>query len=99
MPNEALFNEGDNVVLRSTREMGLIQLPPKLEGGEYWYRVKFVERVENIVEDDLDQLDEADESLERLATNGRWGRIQAFRCALAIERITHRVGYASAYRK
>ena len=89
MSNESIFREGDNVVLRSTREMGRIERPPTLDGGEYWYRVRFVRRVDNVVEDDLDPLDEVDESLEQLAANARWGRIQAFRTALAVERITH----------
>jgi len=33
-------------------------------------------------------LGEDDDSIERLAGQGRWGRIQSFRCALAVERIT-----------
>ncbi len=88
MPSDALFRRGDTVVLRSTREMGRIERDPDLDGGEYWYRVRFVRRVDNVVESELDALDESDESLEQLAVHGRWGRIQAFRCALAVERIT-----------
>lgn len=88
MTDAPRFKKGDAVVLRSTREMGRIERDPLLDGGEYWYRVKFVKRVENIVEADLDVLDEADDSIEELVKHGRWGRVRAFRCALAVERIT-----------
>jgi len=89
MPTAPRFRKGDTVVHRSTREMGRIERDAELDGGEYWYRVRFVQRLQNIVETDLDRLDELDESLERLALLGRWGRLQAFRCALAVERIKH----------
>ena len=36
-----------------------------------------------------DALDDTDSTLEQLATHGRWGRVQAFRCAMAVERITN----------
>lgn len=67
--------------------MGRIEEEPTRSAGEYWYRVRFVKRVDRIVEDDLDPLDDTDNSLRDQAVHGRWGRIQAFRCALAIERI------------
>jgi ATP-dependent helicase HepA len=82
------FKRGDSVVLRSTRELGRVERDPVLDGDEYWYRVRFVKRSENVVEADLDPLDDECDSIEQLATLGRWGRIQAFRCALAMERIT-----------
>ena len=88
MTDHPRFQKGNSVVLRSTREMGRIERDPVLDGGEYWYRVKFVNRAENIVEADLDPLDHADDSIEQLVMHGRWGRIRAFRCALAVERIT-----------
>ena len=69
--------------------MGRVEGEPLLDAGEYWYRVRFVRRVENVVEEDLDVLDQGDSSLMELAMRGRWGRITAFRCALAIDRITH----------
>lgn len=69
--------------------MGRVEGEPTRSAGEFWYRVRFVKRVDRIVEDDLDPLDDADESVRELAVHGRWGRIQAFRCALAVERITH----------
>lgn len=68
--------------------MGRVEGDPTRSAGEYWYRVRFVKRVDRIVEDDLDPLDDTDDSLRDLAVHGRWGRIQALRCALAIERIT-----------
>ena len=89
MSDSPLFQKGDSVVLRSTREQGRIESDSLRDAGEFWYRVRFVKRLDNIVEDDLDPLDALDESLRDLAVNGRWGRVQAFRCAIAIERITH----------
>lgn len=83
------FRNGESVVHRSTREMGRVEGDPTRSAGEYWYRVRFVKRVDRIVEDDLDPLDDTDDSLRDLAVHGRWGRIQALRCALAIERITN----------
>lgn len=88
MTHTPRFKKGDTVVLRSTRDVGRIERDPVLDGGEYWYRVKFQKRVENIVEADLEILDEADDSVEQLVKHGRWGRVRAFRCALAVERIT-----------
>lgn len=81
------FRLGDAVILRTTMEMGKIVADPVLDGGEYWYRVQFVRRVENVVEDDVDGLSDDYATLERLAQSGRWGTLQAFRCALAVERI------------
>jgi superfamily II DNA or RNA helicase len=69
--------------------MGRVEGEPLLDAGEYWYRVRFVRRIENVVEEDLDAVDEGDSSLIELAMRGRWGRISAFRCALAIDRITY----------
>jgi SNF2 family DNA or RNA helicase len=81
------FVKGDSVLLRTTRELGRVEEPPRLDGGEYWYKVRFSKRPENIVEDDLEPLTSTDESIEALALSGQWGRLQAFRCALAYERI------------
>jgi len=83
------FRKGDTVVLRATLEPGRVERDPVLDGGEYWYRVRFVKRVENVVEADLDALSEGGETLESLAVSGRWGTMQACRCALAVERITN----------
>lgn len=69
-------------------ELGRIVDDPTLDAGEYWYRVQFGRRVENLVEEDLDGLNEEFRTLESLATSGRWGTLQAFRCALAVERLT-----------
>ncbi|MBM3744425.1 MAG: DEAD/DEAH box helicase [Acidobacteria bacterium] len=83
------FRKGDSVVLRTTMELGNVVEDPVLDGGEFWYRVRFVRRVENVVEQDLDPLTDEHLNLERLVKSGRWGTIQAFRCALTVERITH----------
>lgn len=69
--------------------MGQIEEEPVLDGGEYWYRVRFVKRVERVVEDDLELPGVPDETIERLAIQGRWGRLQAFRTALTVARIEH----------
>lgn len=86
---QSQFKKGDTVTLRSTLELGRVEAEPQLIGGEYWYRVQFSKRVENVVEDDLDGVSELDNSLESLVSQGRWGRLQAIRCALGIERIQH----------
>lgn len=83
------FADGDAVVHRSTRVLGRVNGSPVRSAGEYWYRVQFVERIDRIVEADLDPLDDAGESLRQIAVHGRWGRVQALRCALAVERISH----------
>jgi SNF2 family DNA or RNA helicase len=84
-----LFRKDESVILRSTLEMGRIESDPQLEGGEYWYRVRFVKRCEQVVEDDLEAVSPSDDTLESLVLSGRWGRLQAVRCALGIERIRH----------
>lgn len=87
--NDARFHIHDNVILRSTLEQGCIVDEPVQDGGEYWYRVRFGQRVENVPEEDLDAIREPDETLQTLAAAGKWGRLQAVRCALGIERITN----------
>ena len=62
-------------------EPGQIVSDPVRDAGEYWYKVRFVKRAENVVEDYLDPVDDVEPSLEQLVHQGRWGRIQAFRCA------------------
>jgi SNF2 family DNA or RNA helicase len=88
MTPQPLFRNGQTVILRSTREVGRVAEDPRRSQGDYWYRVQFGKKVERVLEDDLDLLDEVDDSIKDLALNGRWGRIQAFRCALAVERMT-----------
>ena len=62
---------------------------PILDMGEYWYRVQFSKRIENVVEDDLEALEGPAESLESITARGRWGRLRAFRTALTVERVTN----------
>lgn len=85
----ARFKKNDAVIFRPTLEMGQIAGDPILDGGEYWYRVRFVARAENIPEDDLESLGDELQSVQSLAQAGRWGRVRSFRCALAVERITN----------
>jgi len=82
------FQKTETVALRTTMELGRVVDDPILDAGEYWYRVQFGRRVENLVEEDLDGLSDEFRTLESLALAGRWGTLQAFRCALAVERLT-----------
>ena len=84
---QAKFGLNDAIVLRANMEIGKVVASPVLEGGEFWYRVQFIHRVEYVVEEDLDALTDDFLSLEQLARAGRWGKLQAFRCALSVERI------------
>jgi superfamily II DNA or RNA helicase len=86
---EPQFHVGQDVVLRSTRTEGRICSAAALDGAEYWYRVRFGARIENIVEEDLEVLDAANASIDELVLGGRWGRLSAFRSALTVERIQH----------
>src|SRR4051812_13168210 len=87
MTAQPLFEKNNAVVLRSTQEMGRVEAEPVLDGGEHWYRVRFVKRVERVVEEDLELPGDPDETIDGLACGGRWGRLQAFRTALTIARI------------
>ncbi len=88
-PPPPAFKAGDSVLLRTTRDMGRVEGEPERMAGEYWYTVRFNRRVDTVVEEDLEELNAAGESLDALAAAGRWGRMQAFRSALAVERITN----------
>ena len=85
---DPLFSKGETVILLSTRELGRIESEPIRSQGDYWYRVQFGKRVESVLEADLEILAQTEDSIRELALKGRWGRIQAFRCALAVERMT-----------
>ena len=82
-----LYGPGDSVLLRSTKEMGRIVKPGILSGGEYWYDVRFSKRPEKVVEEDLEPLPSKELSLEDLVLAGKWGRIGAFRTAVALQRL------------
>jgi superfamily II DNA or RNA helicase len=84
-----LFKQGESVLLRSTKDQGRVEAAPLLDGGEYWYRVRFARRIENVVEEDLEPLGSEETTLQTLVREGRWGRMQAFRSSLAVERLTH----------
>ncbi len=82
-----LFRNGDAVVLRATLEHGQVISEPKLDGGEYWYKVHFAKKLVWVPEDDLEVPSPDFDSVDSLAQAGRWGRFRAFRTALAIERV------------
>jgi ATP-dependent helicase HepA len=82
------FRVGDCVLPRANRsQVGRISEEPVRDGGDWWYRVRFANRADNLIEDDLDPLDDGDRSIGDLARRGRWGRLEAFRLALTVERI------------
>lgn len=83
------FQKDDWVLLRSTNAEGHVCDDPIKEAGEYWYKIRTGRKTEQVVEDDLDELPSADESLQSLAEAGKWGQLDAVRCALAVERIEH----------
>lgn len=83
------FQVRDAIRLRCNQELGLVAAPPVRDAGEYWYRIRFSARIEEVVEADLEPLLAPAESLQDLASRGAWGQLQAFRIALAIERITN----------
>ena len=82
------YSTGDSVLLRSTKEMGRIVKPGVLSGGEYWYDVRFSKRPEKVPEEDLEPLPADETTLQDLVLSGKWGRIGAFRTAVALERLT-----------
>jgi len=86
---EPRFKKDDWVLHRSTNQEGIVCENPIREFGEYWYRVRWGRKTENVVEEDLDELPPEDETLESLAEAGKWGTLDAVRSALAIERIEH----------
>jgi superfamily II DNA or RNA helicase len=69
--------------------MGRVHKEPELAGGEWWYLIRFAHRSDNVVEEGLVELADEDETLENLTQRGTWGRLQAFRSALAVERISN----------
>jgi len=85
---KARFREGDPVIRKSSRDgVGKVVAEPIFDQGEWWYKVQFTKRRQTIVEDDLDPFEADDQDLEGLLLRGKWGRIEAFRRALAAERI------------
>jgi len=83
------FAKDEWVLHRATNAEGRVVDEPTREAGEYWYRVRLGRRTESVVEEDLDLLPAEDETLQSLAASGKWGQLDAVRCALAVERIEH----------
>ena len=85
--SEPLFQAGDNVKHLGSGELGVITGSADRHGGEYWYRVRFANKVERVPEEDLEPLSDEPLTPLDLATQGAWGRLATFRSALAAERI------------
>jgi hypothetical protein len=77
MVGDPLFRRGDSVLLASTKAQGQVISDADLDGGEYWYTVRFGTRLASYTEQDLEPVPEVEESLESLAFKGRYGKIQA----------------------
>ncbi|MBN8604257.1 MAG: DEAD/DEAH box helicase [Planctomycetes bacterium] len=83
------FKKDADVIFRATNEVGKILEEPERSAGEFWYRVRIGRRIESIPEEDLDELQLESESIQSLSGQGKWGQLDAIRCALAIERIVN----------
>jgi len=83
-----LFNNGDKVRKGTTLELGFVSAEPELDAGDYWYKVTFGHRSEQIPEEELIPLEDDVPTIVSLVTENRWGRLDAFRCALALEKLT-----------
>lgn len=81
------FKKGEPILIAHTNEPGLVVEEPTLRRGEYWYTIQFVSRKEQVVEQFLSHSASPDADLPTLAQQGKWGRLQAVRCALGLERL------------
>ena len=77
------------MLVLKTNEIGVVIAQPKLIGGEFWYDVQTANRRDRILEEDLGEPPTPDADLASLAKEGKWGRLQAVRCALGLERISN----------
>ena len=84
---ESTFKKGDAVLLAHSNEMGVVAEEPTLRRGEFWYVIQFNNRKEKVVEQDLSAPPTNEADLSSLAREGKWGRLQAVRCALGLERL------------
>lgn len=83
----AQFKKGEAILLVHSNEMGVVAEDPELHRGEYWYVIRFNNRKEKVVEQDLTAPPTDGADLPALAREGKWGRLQAVRCALGLERL------------
>ena len=81
------YKKNDAVLLAHSNEMGVVAEEPSLRRGEYWYVIQFNNRKERVVEQDLSLPPSNDADLASLAREGKWGRLQAVRCAIGLERL------------
>lgn len=91
-PPAPQFHKGDTVVWIQNRELGggLVVAEPTRDGGEWWYRVRFLARVETMVEEYLEPLENPGQTPDELAIAGKWGNIDAFRQVVVVERFKQR---------
>lgn len=84
---QPLFAENDAVVKRSSAELGTIQGLPRRIAGDYWYTVRFVSRLDRVLESDLHLLPQNPSTIDDLAVTGAWGRLRTFRSAVSFARL------------
>ena len=83
----SVYKKGQAILLAHSNEMGFVAEEPELRRGEYWYIIQFNNRKEKVVEQDLTAPPTDGADLSALAREGKWGRLQAVRCALGLERL------------
>ena len=84
----ARFSQGQRVVRQTNPDIiGEVLAEPEWDCGDWWYRVRFGRRTENVAEFDLLPEPGEGEQVEDLALAGRWGTFETLRRAVAVERI------------
>lgn len=83
-----LFGKGDKVRKATTLELGFVSEDPELDAGDYWYKIIFGHRSEQIPEEELLPLEMETPTVSSLIQSNRWGKLDAFRCAIALEKLT-----------
>lgn len=92
------FRDGQTAELRATLELVKIVGNGCMDAGEYWYRIKKSSGIfDNVVEAALDVERDLEDSIQSLACNGKWGSLQAVRCAMAVERIQDKSSRSNLY--
>jgi superfamily II DNA or RNA helicase len=85
---EPLFRAGDRVVRRKSPDViGEILSDPDWDLGDWWYEVRFARGRATEAEFDLQAPPEEGDQVEDLAMQGRWGKYETLRRAVAVERI------------
>jgi SNF2 family DNA or RNA helicase len=89
-PKAPKFHVDQSVIWKQCQLIGTVLKEPELSAGEYWYELRFDHQIKELVESELEECDETAASLQTLVEKGKWGPLNAFRCALACERLTHK---------